>query len=184
MKCFRKTVCQTGLKLLPNKITRFLLKVNFIILHLRSIIYICYLCSVLCIYYFIYLFQKINPSVDVIKKRTRTNTVTPSSCNYDVIESVEADFLDLHFKFHDETADNEANEQLESYENEKNERIERVILQRKLSKCRRTFPTGATVFCQTRWAPSPDSDICCRGDIWVTHGQRPNEQIPRAELVF
>ncbi|KAK6630000.1 hypothetical protein RUM43_003821 [Polyplax serrata] len=153
MKCFRKTVCQTGLKLLPNKITRFLSK-------------------------------KINPSVDIIKKRTRTNAVTPSSCNYDVIESVEADFLDLHFKFHDETADNEANEQLESYENEKNEEIERVILQRKLSKCRRTFPTGATVFCQTRWAPSPDSDICCRGDIWVTHGQRPNEQIPRSELVF
>ena len=63
--------------------------------------------------------------------KKRTNTITPSSCNYDVTthfsktNSTESYFFDDNLNCCDESADNAINERLESLENEKNEKLEK-----------------------------------------------------------
>ena len=136
----------------------------------------------------------VKPVLKFLTRKQRTNSVTPSSCNYDISESVqnhvnETEPFQLHFQFYEETADNLANEAAEAEENLRNEELERRLMENVEQNSTEDMGiqkivdgeivvepvvTG-TYFAvpvhfvesapgQFMWAPLPDSDICYRGN--------------------
>lgn len=132
----------------------------------------------------------VKPVLKFLSRKQRTNSVTPSTCNYDISESVQNDInesepFQLHFKFYDETADNLANEAAEADENARNEELEKRLMENLAQNSNEdngilkiedgeiiVEPVVAgTYFAipvhfvesapgQFMWSPLPDSDIC------------------------
>lgn len=137
--------------------------------------------------------QMVKPVLRLLSRKNKTNSVTPSTCNYDVVESVqnelnEAEPFQLQFKFYEESADNLANEAAEAEENAKNEALEQRLRANAALQAGDTVglqkivdgrivvepvPSGTyfaipvhfveTVAGQFTWAPLPDRDISRHG---------------------
>lgn len=147
--------------------------------------------------------QAIKPAVKFVTKKHRTNTVTPSSCNYDIVESEEnrineSDFLHfVYFRFHDEITENKANELSETIENQKNEELEKRLLQTKTNfkncsadetvghkmvraSSKSYFTTPAClVESETKkleWASLPEAEICKQEGVCASKCQKANKR--------
>lgn len=142
----------------------------------------------------------VKPVLKFLSRKHRTNLVTPSTCNYDVVESVqndlnESELFQLHFKFYearqeecDENAKNEALEnRLRESAGEKD--LSRMGVQRRVDGEIVVEPVACGTYLaipvhfvesttgEFMWAPLPDRDV--RGDDSPICGhQRPEQQVP------